>query len=97
MPATVIRFEYDPYRTANIMLIEYEDKKVLEGVFEGETINTPSMLCVEDCVDALLWIESIGGLEGAIKRSKKNLEEVKFFVKENKEWIDFLAEKENSI
>jgi len=74
-----------------------EDKKVLEGVFEGETINTPSMLCVEDCVDALLWIESIGGLEGAIKRSKKNLEEVKFFVKENKEWIDFLAEKENTI
>jgi phosphoserine aminotransferase len=74
-----------------------EDKKVIEGVFEGETINTPSMLCVEDCVDALLWIESIGGSEGAIKRSKKNLEEVKFFVKENKDWIDFLAEKENTI
>ena len=74
-----------------------EDKKVLEGVFEGETINTPSMLCVEDCVDALLWIQSIGGSEGAIKRSKKNLEEVKFFVKENKDWIDFLAEKENTI
>jgi phosphoserine aminotransferase len=74
-----------------------EDKKVLEGVFEGETINTPSMLCVEDCVDALLWIRSVGGSEGAIKRSKKNLEEVKFFVKENKDWIDFLAEKENTI
>ncbi len=74
-----------------------EDKKILEGVFEGETINTPSMLCVEDCIDALLWIESIGGSEGAIKRSKKNLEEVKFFVKENKDWIDFLAEKENTI
>jgi phosphoserine aminotransferase len=74
-----------------------EDKKVSEGVFEGETINTPSMLCVEDCIDALLWIESIGGSEGAIKRSKKNLEEVKFFVKENKDWISFLAEKENTI
>ena len=74
-----------------------EDKKVIEGIFKGETINTPSMLCVEDCVDALLWIEFIGGLEGAIKRSKKNLAEVKFFVKENKDWIDFLAEKENTI
>jgi phosphoserine aminotransferase len=55
------------------------------------------MLCVEDCIDALLWIESIGGSEGAIKRSKKNLEEVKFFVKENKDWISFLSEKENTI
>ena len=44
------------------------------------------MLCVEDCVDALLWIESIGGLEGAIKRSKKNLEEVKFFVNSRPTW-----------
>jgi phosphoserine aminotransferase len=74
-----------------------EDKKVLEGIFEGETINTPSMLCVEDCLDGLLWLESIGGLEGAIKRSKKNLEEIKFWIKENKDWINFLAENEETI
>jgi len=74
-----------------------ENKKVIEGIFEGETINTPSLLCVEDCIDALVWIESIGGLDGAIKRSQKNLQEVKFWVKENKNWIDFLSEREDTI
>jgi len=74
-----------------------ENKKVIEGIFEGETINTPSLLCVEDCIDALVWIESIGGLDGAIKRSRKNLQEVKFWVKENKNWIDFLSEREDTI
>lgn len=74
-----------------------ENKKVIEGIFEGETINTPSLLCVEDCIDALIWIESIGGLDGAIKRSQKNLQEVKFWVKENMNWIDFLSEREDTI
>jgi len=74
-----------------------ENKKIIEGIFEGETINTPSLLCVEDCIDALIWIESIGGLDGAIKRSQKNLQEVKFWVKENKNWIDFLSEREDTI
>jgi len=73
-----------------------ENKKVIDGIFEGETINTPSLLCVEDCIDALVWIESIGGLDGAIKRSQKNLQEVKFWIKENKNWIDFLSEREDT-
>ena len=47
--------------------------KFAEDIFKGATINTPSMLCVEDALDALAWIESIGGLSGAIKRSENNL------------------------
>jgi len=73
-----------------------ENNKVIEGIFEGETINTPSLLCIEDCIDALVWIESIGGLNGAIKRSQKNLQEIKFWVKENRNWIDFLSEREDT-
>ena len=71
-------------------------KKVSEGVFKGETINTPSMLCAEDVLDSLNWIESIGGEEEAIKRSKKNLQVVKDWLK-NKNWIDFLAKDQNTI
>jgi phosphoserine aminotransferase len=46
--------------------------KLIEGLFEGETINTPSMLCVEDYIDALLWAQSVGGLEGLIARADAN-------------------------
>ena len=71
-------------------------KKVSEGVFKGETINTPSMLCAEDVLDSLNWIESIGGEKEAIKRSKKNLQVVKDWLK-NKNWIEFLAKDQNTI
>jgi phosphoserine aminotransferase len=47
--------------------------KLSEGIFKGETINTPSMLCVEDALDGLRWAESIGGLQGLIARSEANL------------------------
>jgi phosphoserine aminotransferase len=70
--------------------------KVAEGIFKGETINTPSMLCVEDAIDSLDWLESIGGLDGAIARSKKNLETVKDWVK-NSKWADFLCEDQNNL
>lgn len=65
--------------------------KLIEGIFRGATINTPSMLCVEDYLDALAWVESIGGLEGAIKRSEANLNVLKEFVAD-RDWIEFLAE-----
>ena len=67
------------------------NKKVIEGIFKGETINTPSMLCVEDAIDALNWIKSTGGYSGSIKKSQKNLEVIKKWV-QSKDWIDFLAE-----
>jgi len=66
------------------------NKKIIEGIFKGETINTPSMLCVEDAIDALNWIKSIGGSKGSIDKSQSNLQVVKTWVESNK-WIDFLA------
>ena len=60
--------------------------------FEGDTINTVSMLCVEDAVDGLNWAESVGGLKGLIARSEANLKVIADFVAQN-DWIAFLAEK----
>ncbi|VUD69025.1 Phosphoserine aminotransferase [Thalassocella blandensis] len=65
--------------------------KLIEGIFRGETINTPSMLCVADYLDGLSWIKSIGGLAKAIEKSEQNLAIVQNFVAQN-DWIDFLAE-----
>jgi phosphoserine aminotransferase len=64
--------------------------KVNEAIFKGETINTPSMLCVEDYRDALAWAESVGGLKGLIARSEGNLAAIASWVTRTG-WIDFLA------
>ncbi|MES2906145.1 MAG: phosphoserine transaminase [Pseudomonadota bacterium] len=66
--------------------------KLIEGIFEGETINTPSMLCVVDFEDALLWAKSVGGLEGLKKRADGNARVLSRWVKQTP-WIDFLAVK----
>ncbi|MDR3504662.1 MAG: phosphoserine transaminase [Acidocella sp.] len=66
--------------------------KLSEGIFVGETINTPSMLCVEDALDGLRWAENIGGLQGLIARSNANLKAVAGWVEGN-ERVRFLAEK----
>jgi phosphoserine aminotransferase len=66
--------------------------KLIEGIFKGDTINTPSMLCVEDALDGLLWAESIGGLSGLIRRSEANLATIARWV-EQSSWAAFLAEK----
>jgi phosphoserine aminotransferase len=65
--------------------------KLAEGVFKGETINTPSMLCVEDALDGLHWAERIGGLSALIARSEANLAAVAAWVAEST-WAAFLAE-----
>jgi phosphoserine aminotransferase len=65
--------------------------KLTEGVFKGETINTPSMLCVEDALDGLRWAERIGGLPALIARSEANLTAIASWVARS-DWADFLAE-----
>ena len=65
--------------------------KLAEGIFKGETINTPSMLCVEDALDGLNWAASIGGLKSLIIRTEANLAALARWV-ENSTAVDFLAE-----
>jgi len=65
--------------------------KLIDGIFEGATINTPSMLAVEDYLFALDWARSIGGLAGLIARSQSNFDAVADYV-EAHDWIEFLAE-----
>ncbi len=65
--------------------------KLNEAIFKGETINTPSMLCVEDFRDALAWAEGVGGLRALIKRSEDNLAAIGRWI-ERTPWIDYLAE-----
>lgn len=64
--------------------------KLIDGIFKGATINTPSMLCVADYLDALQWVESIGGVPATIARSEANLKVISDFVAAN-DWIEFLA------
>ena len=64
--------------------------KLIAGIFEGATINTPSMLAVEDYLDALGWAEEIGGLDALIERSSKNFQVISDWVA-GSEWADFLA------
>jgi phosphoserine aminotransferase len=65
--------------------------KLSEGIFRGETINTPSMLCVEDALDGLRWAESIGGLDGLMARCEANLAAITRWVTQ-RNWVEFLAE-----
>ncbi len=64
--------------------------KLSEGIFQGDTINTPSMLCVADYLDALAWCERVGGVPGTIARSTANLKAIEDFVAAHP-WISFLA------
>lgn len=66
-----------------------KNKKLIEGLFRGETLNTPSMLCVEDYLDVLSWVDNLGGYKNTIKRAQNNFEVIYDWVKENS-WVDFL-------
>ncbi len=65
--------------------------KLIDGIFAGETINTPSMLCVQDALDGLRWAERVGGLRGLIARSEANLAVIAAWVARG-DWAAFLAE-----
>ncbi len=96
-PRAVQRLEsYTPDRPIPKIFNLVKGGKLIEGIFVGETINTPSMLCVEDAIDGLKWAESIGGLPALIKRSDSNLNVIKNWVSKSP-WIGFLAEKEETI
>lgn len=64
--------------------------KLIEGIFSGETINTPSMLCVEDYLDALNWAKSVGSLDGLVARADRNFAAIDAFV-ERTPWLANLA------
>jgi phosphoserine aminotransferase len=61
-----------------------------KSIFEGSVINTPSMVCFEDYIDALKWAKRVGGLEGLIARSMRSFAHIQEFVAKN-DWIEFLA------
>jgi phosphoserine aminotransferase len=64
--------------------------KINEGIFEGETINTPSMLCVEDYIDTLSWAKSVGGLKGLMARADASTKVLSDWAAKTP-WVDFLA------
>ncbi|AEV39173.1 Phosphoserine aminotransferase (PdxF) [Pseudovibrio sp. FO-BEG1] len=64
--------------------------KLIDGIFEGATINTPSMLCVEDYLDALGWAKELGGLKALVARADANTAAITNWA-ENTDWVDFLA------
>jgi phosphoserine aminotransferase len=91
-PRAVERLEsYEPIWPLPKIFRLTKGGKLNEDVFKGATINTPSMLCVEDALDGLKWAEAIGGLPALIQRSEANLRAIASWVAE-REWTDFLAE-----
>jgi len=90
-PGAVARLEsYTPHWPMPKIFRMTKGGKIVEGIFEGETINTPSMVAVEDYLDALNWAESVGGLKGLIARSNANLAVLDAWVRKSG-WAGFLA------
>ncbi|MFZ4760007.1 MAG: phosphoserine transaminase [Burkholderiaceae bacterium] len=91
-PRAVARIEaYDPPWPLPKVFRMKSGGKLTEGLFKGETINTPSMLCVADYLDALQWVDRLGGVAATIARSEANLQVIAEFVAAH-DWIDFLAQ-----
>ena len=90
-PRAVARIEaYDPPWPMPKIFRMKKGGKINADIFEGDTINTPSMLCVEDYLDALKWAEAQGGLDALIARSLGNLRLVSEWVQKT-DWVEFLA------
>lgn len=93
-PKAIARLEgeYQPRPLPKIFRLT-KNGKLDEKIFRGDTINTPSMLCVEDALDGLQWAETIGGLPALIARSQENLKVVTEWV-EKTTWLEFLCKEE---
>ena len=90
-PRAVARLEsYTPAWPMPKLFRMTKNGKIAADIFEGATINTPSMLCVEDALDALKWAASIGGLEAMQGRADQNLAVLAEWVAKT-DWVDFLA------
>jgi phosphoserine aminotransferase len=90
-PRAVARLEsYSPPRPLPKLFRLVKNGRLMEDVFEGATINTPSMLCVEDQVDVLRWAKSLGGLDALVARTTGNLAAIAQWVG-GTPWVDFLA------
>lgn len=90
-PKAIARLEsFTPDRPLPKIFRMTKAGKLIDSLFEGATINTPSMLCVVDYLDALDWVQSVGGLKGTIALANKNLATVENFVAKH-DWIAFLA------
>ena len=90
-PRAVERLEtYAPDRPIPKIFRLTKGGKLIEGIFQGATINTPSMLCVEDYLDSLAWAREQGGADGMRRRADANLAVIESFVAEH-DWIHFLA------
>ena len=91
-PRAVARLEsYTPAWPMPKIFKLVKKNALIEGIFQGETINTPSMLCVADYLDALAWVDSIGGLTGAIARSQASLQVIDAAVA-RWPWLHYLAQ-----
>lgn len=91
-PKAVERLEtFTPDRPLPKLFRMTKKGKLNEGIFQGATINTPSMLAVEDCLDALNWVEGLGGVKATMARADANLAAVEKFVTRS-DWADFLCE-----
>ncbi|CAK0750466.1 Phosphoserine aminotransferase [uncultured Gammaproteobacteria bacterium] len=90
-PRAVERLEsYKPAWPMPKLFRMTKDGKISEGIFKGETINTPSMLAVEDALDGLRWAQSVGGLSGLVARSQANLKAISDWQTQST-WAGFLA------
>lgn len=93
-PRAIARLESHtpPWPLPKIFRVK-KDGRINAGLFEGETLNTPSMLAVEDYLDTLAWAESIGGLQGLVERTRRNFTALSRWVRES-EWLTFVAAEE---
>jgi phosphoserine aminotransferase len=90
-PRAVERLEsFSPDRPLPKIFRMTKKNELNEGIFKGETINTPSMLAVEDCLDALKWVKELGGVSKTIERSQANYQAIADWVAKT-DWIDFLS------